>query len=62
MVKASIIAAHHLAIVQAGADLEVVHGLALGPVVPIARDQPNADRVASSHEPIAIVLDLMNPV
>jgi hypothetical protein len=47
--------------------LEVVHGLdnqreARRPAVAPAGDQPNAHRVTPSHEPVAIVLVLMNPV
>ena len=32
------------------------------PVVPIAGDQPDAHGVAPGHEPIAVMLDLVNPV
>jgi hypothetical protein len=65
--QAALVAAHSLAVDQAGPHLQVVHGLddereAGGPVVASARDQPNADRVAPGHQAIAVVLDLMNPV
>ena len=64
---ALLVAAHHLAVDQAGPHLEVVHGLdhqriALRPVVAPAGDQPDADGVAPGHEPKAVVLDLVNPV
>jgi hypothetical protein len=47
--------------------LEVVHRLnhervAGCPVVAPAGDQPDAHRVPASHEPVAVVLDLVNPV
>jgi hypothetical protein len=43
----------------------VVHRLdhqriALRPVVASARDEPYADRVSPGHEPVAVVLDLVN--
>ena len=64
---APLVAALHLAVDQAGAHLEVVHCRhhqreAGGPVVSPARDQPDADRVSPGHEPVAVVLDLVNPV
>ena len=42
----------------------MVHGLdhereAVRPVVAPAGDQPDADRVAAGHEPVAVVLDLV---
>ena len=45
----------------------MVHGLdheriALRPVVAPAGDQPDAHGVAAGHEPVAVVLDLVNPV
>ena len=45
----------------------MVHGLghqriALRPVVAPAGDKPDADRVATGHEPKPVVLDLVNPV
>ena len=62
-----LVAAHHLAVDQAGPHLEVVHGLdhqrvALRPVVAPAGDQPDAHGVAPGHQPEAVVLDLVNPV
>ena len=33
-----------------------------GSVVPTADDQPNAHGVAPGHEPVTVVLDLVNPV
>jgi hypothetical protein len=64
---APLIAAHHLAVDQARAHREVVHGLehkweADRPVVAAAGDQPDADRVAPGHQPVTVVLDLVNPV
>jgi hypothetical protein len=42
--------------------LEVVHGLDHHESVKSNRcDQPDADRVSPSHQPIAVVLDLVNP-
>lgn len=35
--------------------------IARGPVVTVAGDQTNADRVSAGHQPIAVVLDLVNP-
>ena len=45
----------------------MVHGLddervAVRPVVPAARQQTDADGVAPSHQAVAVVLDLVNPV
>ena len=45
----------------------MVHGLdhqriAVGPVVAAAGDQPDAHRIAPGHQPVAVVLDLVNPV
>jgi hypothetical protein len=50
------ITAHHLAVAQAGPDLEVVHSLdderiARRPVVTSTGDQPDALGVATGHEP-----------
>ena len=61
------ITAQHLAVDQAGPDLEVVHSLnderiARRPVVTSTGDQPDAHGVATGHEPEAVVLDLVNPV
>ena len=61
------ITAQHLAVDQAGPDLEVVHSLdderiARRPVVTPTGDQPDAHGVATGHEPEAVVLDLVNPV
>jgi hypothetical protein len=63
----SLIAAHYLAIDQAGPHLEVVHGrrhqrIALRPVVTSAGDQTDAHRIAPAHQPETVVLDLVNPV
>jgi hypothetical protein len=33
----------------------------LRPVVTPARDQPDAHRIPARHEPVAVVLDLVNP-
>ncbi len=64
-----LIAAHRLAIDQAAARLQLVHGLddervAGRPVMPVPGQQPDADRhgIAPRHQPIAVVLDLMHPV
>ena len=45
----------------------MIHGLdhereAVRPVVAPAGDQPDADRIAAGHQPVAVVLDLVNPV
>ena len=61
------VAANSLPIDQAGPGLEVVHGLddqgvAVSPVVAVPGQQPDADGIATSHQPIAIVLDLVGPV
>ena len=39
-------------------------GVAGGPIMTVAGQQPDADRqrIASCHQPIAIVFDLMHPV
>ena len=52
-----LVAAHHLAIDQAP-HLEVAHGLDHE----FPGDQPYAHGIAPRHEPIAVVLDLVNPV
>jgi hypothetical protein len=64
---ALLVTTHHLPVDQTGPHLEVVHGLdhereARSPVVPPAGDEPNAHGVAPGHEPIAVMLDLVNPV
>jgi hypothetical protein len=64
---ALLIATHDLAVDQAGPHLEVVHGLdhqrvAGRPVVPSARDQPDAHGVPPGHQAEAVVLYLVNPV
>src|SRR5258706_15677083 len=56
-----------LAIDQAGPQSERVDGLddqreAARPVVAVAGEQADAGRVAAGHQPIAVVLDLVNPV
>jgi hypothetical protein len=35
---------------------------AVAPVVTVASEQPDANRIAARHDPIAVVLDLVNPV
>src|SRR6266852_2103902 len=62
-----IVTAHSLAIDQAGPQSERVDGLddqreAARPVVAVAGEQADAGRVAAGHQPIAVVLDLVNPV
>ena len=62
-----LVAAHHLAVDQAGPHLEVVHGLdhereAVRPVIAAPGDQPDADGISTRHKAIAVVLNLMNPV
>ena len=62
-----LVATHHLAVDQAGPHLEMVHGLdhqrkAVGPVIAPPGDQPDANGIATRHEPVAVVLDLVNPV
>ena len=62
-----LVAAHDFAVDQAGAHLEVVHGLRdewveRRPVVPPACDEPDAHRVPPGHEPEAVVLNLVNPL
>ena len=62
-----LVTAHYLAVDQAGPDLKAVHCLdhkreADRPVVAAAGDQPDADGVPASHEPVAVVFDLVNPV
>jgi hypothetical protein len=61
-----LVAAHNFAVEQAGPHFEVVHGLdhqreTGRPIVAPAGDQPDAAGVAPGHQPVAIVLDLMNP-
>ena len=63
----ALVAAHHLPVDQAGPHLEVVHGLdhereAVRPVVAAPGNQPDADGIAPRHQPVAVVLDLMQPV
>src|SRR5215831_18544042 len=62
-----LIAGDRLAIDQAGVHLEPVNGLddewiARCPVVPVPRQQAYADGIPARHEPVAVVLDLVNPV
>ena len=63
----ALVAAPDLAVDQAGAHLEVVHGLghqriALRPVIAALGDEPDAHGIAAGHETVAVVLDLVNPV
>ena len=62
----ALVAAHHLAVDEAGPHLEVVHGLdhereAVRPVVAAPGNQPDADGIAPGHQPIAVVLDFVQP-
>jgi len=64
---ALVVAAHNLAVDQAGAHLEVVHGLdhereAVRPVIAALSYQPDADGISTRHKAVAVVLNLMNPV
>jgi hypothetical protein len=64
---ALLITTHHLAVDQAGPDLEVIHGLghqrvAVRPVVTPPGNQPDAYGIAPGHEPVAVMFDLVNPV
>jgi hypothetical protein len=61
------LAAHSLAIYQAGAQSERVYRLddereVARPVVPVAGEQPDAGGVSPNHHAEAVVLDLVNPV
>src|SRR6476646_3646752 len=63
---APLVAAHHLAIDQAGPNVELTHGFddqreAGGPVITVSGQEPDALWIASGHHPIAVVLDLVNP-
>ena len=65
----TLVAAHRLAVDQAAAHLQLVHGpdnerIAGRRVVPVPGQQPDADRqgIASCHQSIAVMLDLMHPV
>jgi hypothetical protein len=62
-----LVTAHYLAVDQAGAHLEVVDGLdnkreTVCPIITSPGQEPDADRIAPGHQPIAVVLDLVNPV
>jgi hypothetical protein len=64
---APLVAAHDLFVNQAGANPEMVHGFdhpreAVGPVIAAPAQQPDANRIAASHQPITVVLDFVNPV
>jgi hypothetical protein len=37
-------------------------GKALGPILAVARQQPDAGHVAAHHHAVAVVLDLVNPL
>jgi hypothetical protein len=65
----TLVAAHRLAVNQAAAHLQLVHSpdnerVTGGPVMPVAGQQPDANRqgIASGHQPIAVMLDFMNPI
>ena len=60
------VATHHLAVDQAGPHLEVVYGLdhqreAVRPVIAPPGNQADANGIATGHQPVAVVLDLVNP-
>ena len=62
----TLITAHHLAVDQTGPHLQVVHGFdhqreAVGPVITSPGDKPDADCISTRHQPVAVVLDLVNP-
>ena len=62
-----LIAGDRLAIDQARADLEPVNGLdderiARCPIVSVPRQQAYANGIPARHEPVAVVLDFVNPV
>jgi hypothetical protein len=64
---APLVGAHHLAVDEARAHREVVHGLdhereTDRPVIASTSDQPDANGVAPAHQPVTVVLDLVNPV
>jgi CheY-like chemotaxis protein len=65
--KPILVAADGLTIDEAGPNPEVVHGLydqgePVGPVIAASGDEPDAHGIAARHQPVAVVLDLMNPV
>ena len=65
--EAVMVASDSLAVDQAGAKTQAAHRLqdqriARRPVVAVAGEQPDADRIAAGHQPIAVVLDFVNPV
>ena len=62
----ALITAHHLSVDQTGPHFEVVHGLdhqrkAIRPVVAVPGQQPDANEISTRHQPIAVVLDLVDP-
>ena len=64
---ASLVTANNLTIDEARVHLEVVQGLdnereTVRPVIASPGQQPDAHGVPTSHQAIAIVLDLVNPV
>jgi len=65
--KPVLIAGDGLAVDQAGANPELMHGLddggiAVRPVVPVAGEQPDPGGIATHHHAEAIVLDFVDPV
>jgi hypothetical protein len=63
---AVVVTAHRLAVDQAGAHAQRRHRLddqrePRRPVVPVARQQPHAGGTAARHQPVAVMLDLVNP-
>ena len=60
------VAAHDLAVDEARPHLEVVHGLdyereAVRPVIAAPGDEPDAHGIAPGHQPVAVVLDFVQP-
>jgi hypothetical protein len=63
----ALIAADHLPVDQAGPHLEMGYGLddqrePVESVIAAPGDEPDADRIPTRHQPVAVVLNLMNPV
>ena len=64
--QALLVTTHHLPIDQTGPHLQVVHGLdhqreAVRPAIAAPGNQADAAGISTGHQPIAIVLDLVNP-